>query len=386
MRHRLALACSALLPVLLIGCAGGPEEPARARNVILLLADAGGNSTLHSASIHGHGEGNRLFLQHMPNIALSDTTSASHLVSDSSAGMTAIVTGVRTNNGVVSQAATAIRGERDGEPLKTLLEYAEERGLATGVISNDSLAGATPASTYAHVNDRNMTAAIFRQAFTPRFGDGIDVMFGSGRGSIVKRLEEDGTSLDELARESGRPVFATLEEVPGDATRGIVLFEDSGFDVEAALNRAHQMLSTNPNGYVLMVEVDTHSNNIRRGLDRMVTMDRVARRAVELGGDDTLVLFTADHSFDLQLRGGRVGSDLLDGLEDVEAKARAEGRSDIRATALHVENSHTGEPVIAAAQGPGAERVRGFMANTDLFDVMMSALGWSRDEGQAAAR
>ena len=41
-----------------------------------------------------------------------------------------------------------------------------------------------------------------------------------------------------------------------------------------------------------------------------------------------------------------------------------------------MDNGHTGEPVIAAAQGPGAERVRGFMQNTDLFHVMMRAYGW----------
>jgi alkaline phosphatase len=41
-----------------------------------------------------------------------------------------------------------------------------------------------------------------------------------------------------------------------------------------------------------------------------------------------------------------------------------------------MDNGHTGEEVLAAAQGPGAERVRGFMPNTDLFRVMMAAYGW----------
>jgi alkaline phosphatase len=34
--------------------------------------------------------------------------------------------------------------------------------------------------------------------------------------------------------------------------------------------------------------------------------------------------------------------------------------------------------VLVAAQGPGAERVRGYLANTDLFGVMMDAFGWKR--------
>ena len=41
-----------------------------------------------------------------------------------------------------------------------------------------------------------------------------------------------------------------------------------------------------------------------------------------------------------------------------------------------MDNGPTGEPVMVAAQGPGAERVRGYMRNTDIFHVMMSAFGW----------
>jgi alkaline phosphatase len=42
-----------------------------------------------------------------------------------------------------------------------------------------------------------------------------------------------------------------------------------------------------------------------------------------------------------------------------------------------MDNGHTGEPVLAAAQGPGSERVKGYMSNTDLFRVMMNAFGWT---------
>ena len=40
-----------------------------------------------------------------------------------------MATGVKTGNGVMSQTATAIRDVRDGDTLKTILGYAEERGL-----------------------------------------------------------------------------------------------------------------------------------------------------------------------------------------------------------------------------------------------------------------
>ena len=189
------------IPVLL-----SAQAPARARNVILFLADAAGIPVLSAASIHGYGAPRKRFVQHMPHIALSETSTASEFVTDSAAGMTAIVTGVRTHNGVIGQAADAVRGEKDGTPLKTILEYAEERGLATGVISNDSLAGATPAALYAKSNDRNKTAEIFRQAFLSRFGDGVDVMIGAGRAQIGKALAREGRTLETLGRNTGRPV------------------------------------------------------------------------------------------------------------------------------------------------------------------------------------
>jgi len=49
--------------------------------------------------------------------------------------MSAIVTGVKTHNGVISQGPDGERGRRDGTPTKTVLEYAEEHGLRVDVIA-----------------------------------------------------------------------------------------------------------------------------------------------------------------------------------------------------------------------------------------------------------
>jgi alkaline phosphatase len=350
----------------------------RARNVILFLADAGGTSTIAAASLHGYGAPRRLYIQRMPHIALSDTSTASQVVTDSAAGMTAIVTGHKTHNGVIGQSATAVRGKVDGEPLKTILEHAEERGLSTGVITNDSLAGATPGALYAKSNDRSKTAEIFRQAFTPRFGDGVDLMIGSGRAAITKAMAAVDVSLEALAGEKGRPLLPALSDIPADATRAIVLLDSGEFDLGVAVQTAVRMLSRNRKGYFLMVEWDTHTSNIRRGLDRLVHLDRVIEYTAQIAGRGTLLLFTADHSFDLRLRGGLLGQPLLEGLEAAEAAAP---KGPIRTTSLRMDNGHTGEEVLAAAQGPGAERVRGYMANTDLFRAMIAAYGWPVSDG-----
>jgi len=117
-----------------------------AKNVIVFLADAGGIPTLSAASLHGYDAPQKLYVQSWPHIALSDTTASSSWVTDSAAGMTAIVTGVKTHNSVISQGPDTVRGKQDGTPLKTILEYAEENGLSTGTITNVSIADATPAA------------------------------------------------------------------------------------------------------------------------------------------------------------------------------------------------------------------------------------------------
>ncbi len=360
-----------LFTLLLVPVALTAQAPAK--NVILFLADAGGLSTLAAASLHGYGAPRRLYVQRMAHIGLSDTSTASQIVSDSAAGMTAIVTGEKTHNGVISQSATAVRKKADGAPLKTILEYAEERGLATGVITNDAVTGATPAATYAKANDRGLTAAIFQQIFSPRFGDGVDVMIGGGRSAITAALTEAGLSIETLSGNAGRPVLTTFTDVPQDATRALVVMDSGEFDLQTVMDRTIPMLSRNPRGYFLMVEWDVHTDHVRRGLDRVVTLDRVIERTARSVGPDTLLLFTADHSFDLRLRGGTLGTEFLAGLAEAEAESP---KGPLRIPTLRMDNGHTGEEVLAAAQGPGAERVRGFMANTDLFRVMMGAYGW----------
>ncbi len=264
--RRLLIAVLLLVPVSL-------AAQSRARNVILFLADAGGISTIAATSLHVHGAPRGLFVQRMPYIGLSETSTASQLVTDSAAGMTAIVTGQRTHNGVLGQSATAARGKADGEPLQTILEYAEARGLSTGIVTDDSPAGATPAALYAKANDRSTTAFIFKQAFAPRYGDGVDVMIGARREALVKAFQAEGIELEAFAREKGRPIVSTVSEIPASATRAIVLHEAGTFDKGEAVHAAIRMLSRNRKGYFLMVEADTHADPIRRGLDRLAELE-----------------------------------------------------------------------------------------------------------------
>lgn len=359
---------------------GASSEAPKARNIILFLADAAGVSALSAASIMAHGEPLKLNIQQWPHLGLSETSPVDRFVSDSANGMSSIVTGVKTYNGVISQGPDVERGKKDGTPTKTLLEYAEERGLQTGVISSQSIADATPAANYAHANDRGKWGEIFPQAFTPRFGDGVDVLIGAGRQRIGEQLTAKGTSFAALSKTHRRPIYATLADVPAGNTRPVVVADE--IDVRAATLKALDILQQSPKGYFLMVEWDAHTNDPRAGLQRLANFDKLmAEVQARVDLNDTLLLFTADHSFGIQVDNGRRGEELLEGYD----AWKAAGRKDdiIRLKNVLVNDTHTAEEVPALAIGAGANAVRGYFPNTHLFQIMMNAWGWQPDQASA---
>lgn len=352
--------------LVLLSVPNGNAEPApnqtitgseSAKNIILFIGDGTGIPTLNAASIHGYGEPQQLYLQQMPNIGLMETSPANSWVSDSAAGMTAIMTGEKTNNGVVSQASDAVRGEKNGRELKTLLEEAEERGLSTGVVTNSPVWDATPAACYAHSNSRSNVAEIVSFWLTPRYGDGVDVVIGPGRERILKETQEAGIEILDGIEKKGYLLAKNEEELRTDVDRMIGLYADEPYQLRTSVFTALDILERNEKGFFLMVESNNHSENVQNVLDRTVEMDRIiAQVAKRFEGTSTLIIFTADHSYGLHLPGGPKTQDVVPHVKVID--------------------SHTAEEVLASAEGPGAERVRGMFPNTYLYHIMKKALGW----------
>lgn len=341
----------------------------KAKNVILFLGDGTGLPTVHAASILSHGKAHAFFLHTLPNLGLSETSSASNWVTDSAAGMTAIVTGQKTHNGVISQADDTERGVKDGAPLKTILEYAEERGLSTGVVTNSPAADATPAACYAHSNDRGKWGEIFAQILRPRFGDGIEIVIGGGRDRTLKQTTELGLDMAAELKAKGYEFLDGPETLSAAASakKLVALYEQRPLDIPLAeaVDTAVGILRRNPKGFFLMVESNNHFTDVKTSLDLMARFDDIIRAtAGKMRGTDTLIVFTADHSYDLRFpRGTPKGEDIV--------------------PAMKVEGHHNAEEVLVLADGPGAARVRGFFPNTHLFHVMMSAYGWKPDVSTA---
>ncbi len=340
----------------------------QARNVILFIGDGAGISSLNAASISGYGKPQALYVQKMPHLALADTSTAKEWVTDAAACASAWATGHKGRNGVISMSADAEKDVRDGEIYKTVLEHAMEQGLSTGIISNDGVAGAAVSAFYAHHNNRGKAGEIFQQALNTKFGTGPDVIIGAGRKQITDQTAALGHNLEADIKARGYVYLdsmASLADLDKNNNRVIALFDNSQFDFNAAVQQAVARLSKNPKGFVLIAHSDCHTGKTRTSLQRLIELDKAIAVTAEQVKSNTLILFTADHSYDLRIKG-----------EATTETSKASDHAKI-AAAVSLEDEHTAEEVPLLATGPGSERVTGFMSNTDVFQIMMSNFGWN---------
>ena len=345
----------------------------QAKSVILFIGDGAGVSSLNAASIYGYGKPQALFVQKMPNLALADTSSARQWVTDGAACASAWATGHKTRNGVMSMSADAEKDVKDGEVYKTVLEYAEEQGLSTGIISNDDktgVSGAAVSSFYAHINNRGKSGAIFEQMLNTKFGNGPDVVIGSGRKKISDEIKAMGGHdlKAEIAAKGYKYVdsLAAILEMNGANDRVIALVNDEDFDISEAVQQAVKRLSKNPKGFLLVVHSDCHLGKTGKSLNRVLLLDKAVAKAAEMTHGNTLILFTADHSYDLRIK----GENLTETSRDSDYKKIT--------SAVSLEDEHTAEEVPVLAIGPGSERVKGYISNTDVFHIMMANFGWEK--------
>lgn len=136
----------------------------KAQNVILFVGDGMGISTLTAARIlQGQMEGNNgeegyLSFEKFPYTALVKTYNVDAQTPDSAGTMTAMMSGIKTDVGVIGVDEDIVRGDCStvkGNEVVTALELAEMAGLSTGIVSTARITHATPAATFAKSADRN---------------------------------------------------------------------------------------------------------------------------------------------------------------------------------------------------------------------------------------
>lgn len=388
----------------------------RAKNVILFVGDGMGVSTLTAARIFEgqmrgeSGEENRLSFEEFPFSALSKTYSANQQTSDSAPTMSAIISGVKTEEGIISVNQNVQRGDYKtvaGNETKTLLEYAEESGRSTGIVSTARLTHATPAACYAHSPDRDWEsdADIFsrkkdavearfpdiaRQLIEFKYGDGLEVALGGGRSKFIPKETADpeyanrmGERLDtrnlpqewlgkykDSAFVWNKQQFDAID--PAKTRHLLGLFEPSHMKYEhdrlkntadepslsEMTSKAMDILAKNKKGYFLMVEggrIDHahHDGNAYRALRDTVALSDAVRTAVKkVNLDDTLIIVTADHSHTLFIQGYPArGNNILGLVREVGDDGAMEKEN-------KVDRDKKPFTTLGYANGPGARTTR----------------------------
>jgi alkaline phosphatase len=316
----------------------------KARNVILFIGD--GMSPAHRVAarilskgiVEGKSPG-KLAIDDMLHMALVATAGTDSIITDSANSMSAYVTGHKSAVSAMGVYADRTRDPFDDPKVENITSLVQRRhAMAVGIVTNTEIEDATPAAMVAHTRRRAEYDRIVEQLYAAR----PDVILGGGRANFLPKSAPGSKRRDEtdyIARfgEAGYPLALTAGEMTSlagsaNVTRLLGLFHTGNMD--GALDRkilkrgtvakfpeqpdlteqvsaALQVLSRNPNGFVLMVEsgmIDkyTHLLDMERAVYDTIMLDnavRLAREWAHARGDDTLILVLADHNHPVGLIG-----------------------------------------------------------------------------------
>ncbi len=279
--HKILLMSALILTITLpINTYAGNDH----KSIILFIGDGMGKGY---TDLGETALGKKLRYQTFPHKNESDTSNASGGITDSAAGATAIATGHKVNNGVISVALPGT-----GEDLKTILEEYQAQGKSVGVITNTYIDDATPAAFAAHTTNRGDFCGIWADYFTKTkpnliLGHNYPIETDTCAGKNVKQIaEENGYVVAQTwsqlqSIDSSSPyvlgIFGLHNSIPEkflDAdlffpfTEGPLSITDESYFESNDIPRLRQMitaaveiLSKNPKGYFLMVE-NSHPDRV----------------------------------------------------------------------------------------------------------------------------
>ena len=300
--------------IVCVGCKpedGSPDTNGNIKNVILFIGDGMGPQQVKYGELK---KGSPLSFQKFEHQTVVDTNCSDGLggliLTDSAAAATALATGVLTTQGIVGYAP-----QNTAKELKTIMDWGLEMGKRTGVISTESLTGATPMSFSGHAVSRDYS----------------DILMASAAKSGVNFFAGDNTPYSSNYENNGYVVVNSLSQVSQMMNEDKILCNLSVKATNPDGNPAYTLfdelivtaldyLSQDEDGFVLMAEgahIDHggHSNNIAYMVEELLAFDKAVEAAVNWAKerDDTVILVTADHETGgLQLKEGITSGNMDD--------------------------------------------------------------------------
>lgn len=313
---RFAVAAIVVCALALMGCAGLPVGETKAqspKNIVIIFADG------VAATQWDFGRYTSNVLRRQPfvttelfrdkGIGLLISSPHGAYVTDSAAAGSAMATGFKVDNGILSVTP-------DGKSARTVMQAAKAKGKRIGLISTATVYDATPAAFSMNAKSRRDSQALVDEylALEPDvlLGGGADYFLPVGAGGKRK----DGKDMIAAFRGKGWQVVsntAELKAATGVKLLGLFADEDMDFDIESDRAKEPTMAEmtagalkalsqANPNGFVLLVEnenTDTagHANDAAALMRALWATDDAVKVALDFqrSSPDTLVIVTGDH-------------------------------------------------------------------------------------------
>ncbi|WP_164218536.1 alkaline phosphatase [Virgibacillus sp. YIM 98842] len=399
------------------------------QNVIFMIPD--GYATSYSSNYRLYKEDGEPIWDDMLT-GMMKTVSANNAITDSAAAGTAMATGEKTNNGMISMSP-------DGEELETILEASKEAGKSAGLVATSTITHATPAVFGSHTEARNDEHLIAPQYLENE----VDVIFGGGKNYFLPESEggeqEERHLINEF-EEAGYQFVENKDELQAiEEEKVLGLFAEGALAPELERDQTDEpslaemtesaidVLDQNEEGFFLMVEgsqIDWagHANDAAWAMSDTEAFEEAVTAAVEFADQDgeTLVVMAGDHDTGGMTVGGYdTGDTQLEILHNVEntggyiAGQLNSERSNTRDIMLELANieitndeeeairtsdapdleinhiisnyagvgwssyDHTGQEVPLFAYGPESDLFTGLLDNTDIPKLMAEAMGIS---------
>ena len=333
-----------------------PSDKVRVKNIVLMIGDGMGITHITAAMIANKGE---LYMENFPVGGFMKIHSASGAETDSGASATAMSTGKKTYNGMIGI-------DKYEKAQRTIIELAESKGFATGIVVTASVTHATPAAFISHVYSRNYYEMIADQYLNTD----IDVFIGGGRKNFMDRMDKRNLVVDLMKKDYQVIVNRrNLDEV-NSGKLAALLYENhppavmTGREnlLENWTAKALQLLSQNDKGFFLLVEgsqIDWggHANDLSYIIEETLDFDKAIGTVLEFAAEDreTLVIVTADHETGgLAIHGGDLKKGTMEG--------------------GFTTKGHSATMVPVFAFGPRAEEFGGIYDNTEIFKKITKLL------------
>ncbi len=394
--------------------AGTKAIPATAsKNLILFVGHGFGIAPMTATRIYAAGEDGEFAIDRFPETALVRTSSRNAMSGDSAAAMTAYMTGVKVDNGVLSQTADtrpydetgrpqAAHGETtcptvgNGKRVPTLLELAKGSGRATGIVTTGRVTQAITAASYTHLCQRDGENTIATQLVpggpesNARLGEGLDVILGGGWQHFLPKEDPRGSVRSDtrdlfaemrakgyavIGRQSELAALGPANAQPIGKLLGLFNRSQMGYSLDRAATtepglaemttRAIDLLQRNPTGYLLIVEGNRIGDALDGSLARKALQDGRAFddaiaaalekvRALDPDLRNTTIVVTADHDHTMVMNGnGTLSERTVELRPGVLGVLR--GYADPTQPALDA----SGRPYTTLVFGTGVKRVKG---------------------------